>query len=167
LSAATFSLVCHLLYLRSIKPPLVSELKQDEELIVTHGSWGCFHSSVLTYRFAGNKVHIYNVTDLSSRGRPAEDYSKDTYRGTVHVSRWDKKGLDRLFWFYAKGSDGGCSTQDLIIIKHMSGSNVLKRVEYFDGSCETIMSENTFITLNDLSSRLDPPLRLFPKQLSD
>lgn len=119
-------------------------LSDDDLIVVRYRTMGCFHYGdfeLTFYRGAKYEVEVEEIKSRFNRERMTREITSRTYLGRVTLAENDVAGLDSLLERYRKGSDGFCTTRDVIEItlKRENGGRVTEK--YNDGSCISHRSE--------------------------
>ncbi|MCP5550268.1 MAG: hypothetical protein H7A53_05180 [Akkermansiaceae bacterium] len=136
------------------KPPVsIAALPEGERLEVTYRSTGCFHNSVEVLRFSGGKVTVFDVEEEWSEVEKAPVTKSHVRVGEKALTVEEKKGLDRLFEFYAGHHRGGCTTVDGIEVKHFRGETLLETLVYADDTC-SVSEQPGVVALGEIVARV-------------
>ena len=129
----------------------LSNLKENEKVIIYFTSKGCFHFQNEKYIFVDKAIEIYNIPISWSSDQKEIIEESPELLGKFILKENQLKKLDKLLLFYAKDKPGGCTTEDKVVIEKYINNELKNTKNYTDASCSSDDQKDlvTFFKLKD------------------
>ena len=130
------------------RPISFGTLQRGDTLRIDYGSSGCFSSTRAEVLILGNEPSVARVV-VWEAGPVPKEAPLEPKRRTVHLTRKDRRGLDRLLAFYRAPHSNGCTTVDHVTLTLSHNGMTVQSESFVDGSCG-VHEEPGVLTLDEI-----------------
>lgn len=131
----------------------LTDLKNNEKIIIYFTSTGCFHNSKEKYIFTKKSVEIYNIPREWENNQNKYIEKTPELIGKFEVKEEQMKDLDKLLEYYNEEKGNGCTTIDYLILEKYKKDILIFTKNYKDASCDS-MDRKDLITFYKFKNEL-------------